>query len=106
MSSITASAQNCWPPMAWRPPAMHTGRRSLRADESSPRTASTLVGEAMRNTRVELSCEWTSLTRMVPGAGLADFLAAWDHAACGHAAASAARRTKFRRVITRRILDD
>ena len=43
--------------MAWRPPAMHTGRFSLRAEASRPRTASTPVGVAMRNTRVELSCE-------------------------------------------------
>src|SRR5262245_54963757 len=113
VSSISASAQNCCPPMAWRPPAMHTGRLSLRAEESSGRTASRLVGEAMRWTRVELSCEWTSLTRIVPGAGSVAVFA-WAHDERGQGAAVAAvaaavamvPRRNFRRVVTRRILDE
>src|SRR5688500_13947385 len=94
--------------MAWRLPAMHTGRFSRRASDSAERTASRLVGVAMRKTRVELSCEWTSLTRIFPGSGFVAFFA-WDQADCGHwlaAAAAAARRRNFRREVTRRILDE
>src|SRR5688500_4641313 len=96
--------------MAWRPPAMHTGRSSCRASGSARRTVSRLVGVAMRKTRVELSCEWTSLTRIFPGSGFVAFFA-WDQADCGHwlaaaAAAAAARRRNFRREVTRRILDE
>src|SRR5262245_41444987 len=113
VSSITASAQNCWPPIAWRPPAMHTGRLSLRAEASWARTASALVGALIRKTRVELSCECRSLTRTVPGAGLAVFFD-WAQEASGQDAAAAkvaaavatVLRRNFRRGITRRILDE
>jgi hypothetical protein len=101
VSSISASAQNCWPPMAWRAPEMHTGRASLRAPPSSARAASSDSGAAMRNTRAELSWECTSLTR-IPGGGFG-FLP-WPKAACGHAAARAASLRRSRRVNTRRIL--
>ena len=37
VSSSTASPANCWPPMAWRPPAMHTALPSARAARSAAR---------------------------------------------------------------------
>ncbi len=53
----TPSVQNCWPPMAWRPPAMQIGFSSLRARVKALRTASIESGSSTRNTRVVLSCE-------------------------------------------------
>jgi hypothetical protein len=60
--------------MAWRAPEMQTAFSSFCAALSALRSWSSVSGWTMRQTREELSCEWTSLTRM-PGGGLSFFAA-------------------------------
>jgi len=59
--------------MAWRAPEMHTARSSRCAALIALRMPSRFSGWTMRQTRDELSCEWTSLTR-IPGGGLSFFV--------------------------------
>jgi hypothetical protein len=59
--------------MAWRAPEMQTAFSSLSAALIALRMPSRSLGWTMRQTREELSCEWTSLTRM-PGGGLSFFV--------------------------------
>src|SRR5688572_28196281 len=90
------SYRNCCPPMAWRAPAMQMARSSFCAARIAARIASSDSGCTMRQTRAELSCEWTSLTR-IPGGGLSFFFAA----ACGSALDGQANAASFRKSLRR-----
>ena len=63
VSSTTPPAQNCCPPIAWRPPAIETGRPRGTGASRVPRR-STRASRPARpaSTVVSLSREWTSLT--------------------------------------------
>jgi hypothetical protein len=93
MSSIVASARNCWPPIACRPPARHTASPSDRARRSSSCRIFSESISTMRRTRVALSCEWMSLTRRPGACGC--WTAAFDQA--GPSASSAAVLRNVRR---------
>ncbi len=55
-------SQNCCPPIAWRPPAIETGRRAERARASAVPIDSSESTGTTASTSVSLSREWTSLT--------------------------------------------
>jgi hypothetical protein len=82
--------------MAWRAPEMQIARSSFCAVFSALRSASSVSGWTMRQTRAELSCEWMSLTRM-PGGGFA-FCGVWGSAMRGQAAPISEIPRKSRRL--------
>ena len=86
--------------LAWRVPAMQICRSSFCASLRALRTPSSVSGCTTRHTRAELSCEWTSLTRIVPGSA---FLSGFFFPACanvrrGHAAPASEAPRKLRRL--------
>src|SRR5437870_11266704 len=69
MSTRIVSFPNCWPPIAWRPPAMEIARPSACAARTAAWMAGRESGLTMRWTRVSLRREWTSLTTTPAGDG-------------------------------------
>jgi hypothetical protein len=73
VSSSRLPVPNCWPPIAWRPPAIDTDRPVACASASAARTSSRPRGLTIAATRVGLSCACTSLTSsLASGSGMAE----------------------------------
>ena len=60
------SVANCWPPIEWRHPEMDMGRPFRDARRTASASSWTLLGVSSSRTRVQLSCEWMSLSQISP----------------------------------------